>query len=154
MKRKNLPSTFMALVVFSVVAGVAIGLGTHTFLFAKGWSYFSNDPQACANCHVMQGHFDSWINSSHRDVASCNSCHTPHGLIPKYASKAYNGFFHALAFTTGDHPNPIQIKPINHAITEASCIGCHQAIVDSISPPHQEAISCTRCHSDVGHALR
>ena len=150
-----IPSSFMALVVFAVIAGVAIGLGMYTFVYAKGYSYLTNDPNACANCHVMQGHFDSWVKSSHHNVASCNDCHTPHnGLIPKYASKAYNGFFHGLAFTTGDYPNPIRIKPINHDITEDSCISCHQAIVASITPPHQEKLSCTTCHSDVGHALR
>lgn len=150
-----IPSSFMALVVFAVIAGVAIGLGMYTFVYAKGYSYLTNDPNACANCHVMQGHFDSWVKSSHRNVAACNDCHTPHnGLIPKYASKAYNGFFHGLAFTTGDYPNPIRIKPINHDITEHSCLSCHQAIVASITPPHQDALSCTRCHSDVGHALR
>ena len=150
-----IPSSYMALVVFAVIAGVAVGLGTYTFVYAKGYSYLTNDPNACANCHVMQGHFDSWVQSSHRNVASCNDCHTPHnGIIPKYASKAYNGFFHGLAFTTGNHPNPIRIKPINHDIVEHSCLSCHQAIVDSITPPHQDPISCTRCHSDVGHALR
>lgn len=151
---RRIPSSFMALVVFSVVVGVAIGLGTHTFLYAKGYSYLTSDPQACANCHVMEGHFSAWVKSSHRNVASCNDCHAPHGLIPKYASKAYNGFFHGLAFTTGDHPNPIRIKPINRDIVEHSCVGCHQAIVDSITPPHQDPTSCTRCHSDVGHAMR
>ena len=150
-----IPSSYMALVVFAVIAGVAIGLGMYTFVYAKGYSYLTNDPNACANCHVMQGHFDSWVKSSHHNVASCNDCHTPHnGLIPKYASKAYNGFFHGLAFTTGDYPNPIRIKPINHDIAEDSCISCHQAIVASITPPHQEKLSCTTCHSDVGHALR
>ena len=31
-----------------------VGLGLYTFVYAKGYSYLSNDPQGCANCHVMQ----------------------------------------------------------------------------------------------------
>ena len=83
-----------------VVAAMGVGLGIFTFGYARGASYLTNDPQACANCHVMQGHFDDWRHSSHRSVAACNDCHTPPGLIPKYFVKARNGFWHSSTFTT------------------------------------------------------
>ena len=42
------------IIAVAVLLGVVVGLGTYTFVYAKGYSYLSNDPAACANCHVMQ----------------------------------------------------------------------------------------------------
>jgi cytochrome c nitrite reductase small subunit len=136
-----------------VAVGLAAGVGGYTFVYAKGGSYFTNDPKACANCHIMQEHYDAWIKSSHRSVATCNDCHTPPSLIPKYATKAENGFWHSFAFTTGKHPDPLRIKPRNHRVTESACRKCHSEIVETIEGPHQPGreLSCIRCHSEVGH---
>ena len=38
--------------LLAVLAGAVIGLGGYIFVYAKGYSYLSNDPQACTNCHV------------------------------------------------------------------------------------------------------
>jgi cytochrome c nitrite reductase small subunit len=142
-------------IVLGVSIGLAVGLGSYTFVYAKGYSYLLNDPQSCANCHVMQEQFDGWEKSSHRAVATCNDCHTPPGLIAKYATKASNGFWHSFAFTTGRFHEPIQIKPHNKAVTEKACRKCHQEIVEAIEGPHQEnsgdETSCLRCHRSVGH---
>jgi cytochrome c nitrite reductase small subunit len=138
-----------------VAIGVAVGGGLYTFVYAKGGSYMTNDPRACANCHIMQEHYDAWINSSHRSVATCNDCHTPPGLIPKYLSKAENGFFHSLHFTTGHYPDPLRIKDRNREITELACRKCHAPIVAAIEPHAGSGeTSCLRCHDDVGHPLR
>lgn len=101
----------------------------------------------------MQSYYDAWIKSSHRSVAVCNDCHTPHNLVGKYAVKASNGFFHSLAFTSGRFPDSIDIKPRNYRVTEAACRHCHQEIVTAIDGWHRQAagMSCTRCHSSVGH---
>jgi cytochrome c nitrite reductase small subunit len=143
------------LVSVIVLLGVAAGLGAFTFGYARGASYLTNDPAACANCHVMQDHFDDWNHSSHRSVAACNDCHTPPGLVPKYVTKAKNGFWHSFYFTTGTFHEPIRITPGNRAVTEKACRKCHAAIVAAIDPtPHadaEDATSCIRCHSTVGH---
>ena len=70
-----------------LVLGAALGLGTYTFAYARGWAYMTDDPRACANCHVMNEQYDGWIKSSHRSVAVCNDCHVPHSLVAKYATK-------------------------------------------------------------------
>jgi cytochrome c nitrite reductase small subunit len=135
-----------------MIAGMAIGLGGYTFVYAKGYSYLLNDPAACANCHVMREQLDGWAKSSHRAVAVCNDCHTPHNFIGKYATKATNGFFHSLAFTTGRFPDAIDIKERNRRVTESACRYCHQDIVTAMDGPHQQQkISCLRCHASVGH---
>ena len=146
-------------VVLSAAVGIAAGVGAYTFVYAKGASYLTNDPGACANCHVMQEHYDGWLKSSHRSVAVCNDCHTPPGLVGKYAAKASNGFWHSFAFTTGRFPDPLRIKPHNREITEQACRKCHQEVVGAIeAPPASTAgahagatLSCVRCHNTVGH---
>jgi cytochrome c nitrite reductase small subunit len=84
--------TMLLAVVIALALGATVGLGSYTFVYAKGGSYFGNDPSACANCHIMKDHLDGWVKSSHRSVATCNDCHTPAGLVPKYFTKAEHGF--------------------------------------------------------------
>ena len=136
--------------------GVALGVGAYTFVYAKGWSYLTNNPAACANCHIMQEQYDAWHKGSHRAVATCNDCHTPHSLIPKYLVKAENGFWHSFYFTPGRHPDPIQARDVSVKIAERNCRRCHEAIVDQIDgrAAHGREMDCIRCHRDVGHPNR
>ena len=149
-------SSTISRTVLGIAVGLAIGIGGYTFLYAKGGSYLTNDPSACANCHIMQDYYDAWIKSSHRSVAVCNDCHTPKGFVAKYATKASNGFWHSFAFTSGRFPDPLRIKPHNREITEQACRKCHSEIVDAIEGPHEDAptLSCIRCHTSVGHQVR
>jgi len=138
-------------VAITALAGLAVGLGGYTFIYAKGYSYLSHDPAACANCHVMRDYHDGWLKSSHRSVAACNDCHTPPDLIGKYTTKAMNGLFHSLAFTSGRYPDAIEIKDRSRKVTESACRRCHQAIVAVIDAPHGPKIFCLQCHATVGH---
>lgn len=139
-----------------------LGVGAFTFGYARGYSYLTNDPAACANCHIMTEHFSAWIKSSHRHVALCNDCHTPHNVIDKYLTKARNGFWHSFYFTLGRYPDPLRVTPRNRRVTEGACRYCHGEIVDAIDPEpnessrrHDDATgSCIRCHAYVGHFVR
>ncbi len=91
-------------IAIGVALGLAGGIGGFTFVYARGASYLTNDPAACANCHIMNDQYDAWQKSSHRAVAVCNDCHTPHGLGPKYLTKGLNGFWHSYAFTLAGIP--------------------------------------------------
>lgn len=146
-------SSTLIWIALGISAGLFAGGGGYTFLYAKGGSYLTNNPQACANCHIMQEEYDGWIKSSHRAVATCNDCHTPSGFFAKYFTKAENGWRHSRAFTTGDFPEPIRQIPRSRAITEQACRKCHADIVDAIEGPHRSgaSISCIRCHRTVGH---
>jgi cytochrome c nitrite reductase small subunit len=139
-------------IFIGLVFGAAAGIGGYTFVYARGASYLTNDPAACANCHVMEEQFRGWVKSSHRAVAVCNDCHTPAGLVPKYVTKASNGFWHSFYFTTGAFPEPIRITERNHRVTESACRACHEEVVSAIEGSHaQGTVSCTRCHRSVGH---
>jgi cytochrome c nitrite reductase small subunit len=163
-------SNLLPAIILSAIIGLAIGIGAYTFIYAKGGSYLTNDPAACANCHIMEEHYEGWIKSSHRSVATCNDCHTPDGFVSKYLTKASNGFWHSFGFTTGNFPDPLRIKPGNREITEQACRRCHGDIVEAIeSGAHmsgatqqtgssgideESEISCVRCHATVGHWVR
>lgn len=145
-----------ALLLFVAIGvGVLAGLGSFTFVYAKGSSYMGNDPSACANCHVMNEQYAAWQRSSHHAVAACNDCHAPHDKVGKWVTKAVNGYHHSLAFTTGRFPDPIRIGPANRAVTEGTCRSCHAAVVDAIDhaprPGEGQTLSCLSCHRSVGH---
>ncbi|HEX8984921.1 MAG TPA: cytochrome c nitrite reductase small subunit [Bryobacteraceae bacterium] len=128
------------------LAGSLLGLGAYTFVYAQGFSYFSNNPDACANCHVMREYRDAWARGSHHAHAACNDCHTPHALAPKYFVKARNGWNHSLRFTLQNFPDPIRIRPANSEVLEANCIRCHREMVSEV-----DGFGCVRCHPGVGH---
>jgi len=142
-------------VALVVALGILVGVGTYTFAYARGYSYLLDDPQACVNCHIMRDEYSGWIASSHKTV-TCNGCHTPHQLVPKYLVKAANGFAHSFAFTFED-PQVIQIKQGSRAVVEANCKECHRSLVDKTFLVEEGAgvdgKDCTRCHFRVGHAL-
>lgn len=145
--------------LLSMLLGVFIGLGSYTFVYAQGASYLSNDPRACANCHVMREHYDGWQKSSHHAHATCNDCHTPHEFLPKYLSKLENGFLHSKAFTLMDFHEPIRIRGINLERLNHNCVSCHQEMVSEIDRSGSlhtggEVFNCIRCHADTGHGPR
>ncbi|MCL4819466.1 MAG: cytochrome c nitrite reductase small subunit [Vicinamibacteria bacterium] len=141
------------MVVIAALFGVAAGVGSFTFVYAKGYSYMTNDPRACANCHVMHEQYDGWVKGSHATVATCNDCHAPHDLVGKYWTKARNGFWHSYYFTTGGFHEPIRITPANRAVTEGQCRHCHADVVTVMDGggDGREPVSCLRCHHGVGH---
>lgn len=134
--------------------GVFGGLGIFTFGYGGGHAYLGNNPASCANCHVMQSSYDTWMKSSHHAVATCNDCHLSHDPVMKWVNKADNGFFHSLAFTTGDFADPIQIKPRNSRITQDACLYCHQELVNHMLPPSRAATCSLACTATRAWATR
>ena len=160
--RNRLLSAFQAMgwrrmtlvgVLLSVITGVALGQSLYTFHYAEGLSYFSPNPRACVNCHIMQAQFDGWQKGSHHSVAKCIDCHLPHDFIGKYYTKAENGFWHSKGFTLQDFPEPIQMRDVSRRIVEKSCLHCHADFVHEILTilTGQEELGCTHCHRTAGH---
>jgi cytochrome c nitrite reductase small subunit len=139
---------------FSLALGLLLGTGAVTLYTSEAASYLSDDPRACANCHVMRDHFDGWQKAGHHAYATCNDCHVPPSLIPKYLAKAENGYHHSKGFTLQDFHEPIRIKPRNKAVLNANCTRCHRDIVQEIIPHagrEEDRLDCVRCHASVGH---
>ena len=69
--------------VLCILVGTLLGTGAFTVRYAEGFSYLSNDPKACVNCHIMRDQYDGWQKASHHAVASpllnvaraCQTCH-------------------------------------------------------------------------------
>jgi len=142
------------LMALAVTFGVMVGLGLFTFRYAEGVSYFSTDPRACANCHIMNDQYASWTKGAHHGAARCVDCHLPHDFVGKYLAKASNGYHHSKGFTFEDFHEPIQIKPKNAAILQAACLRCHGEFVHDIvsgATTDRDAVKCVHCHRGVGH---
>src|SRR5690606_6300883 len=90
----------------SILLGALAGVGGYTFRYAEGFSYFSTDPTACVNCHIMQPQYDSWQKASHHAVATCIDCHLPHTFVAKYIAKAETGDRHRKEFTAQTFAEP------------------------------------------------
>ncbi|MCS7048234.1 MAG: cytochrome c nitrite reductase small subunit [Verrucomicrobiae bacterium] len=140
--------------VLAILVGMLVGAAAYTFWYGQGFSYFSDNPETCINCHVMNEHYDGWLKSSHHAVATCNDCHTPHALVPKYLTKLENGFWHSKGFTFQDFPEPIRIRPHNKHVLNNNCRACHLELVREVIVTHgmdESRLDCIRCHVSVGH---
>lgn len=139
--------------LLAIVIGSLAGLGGYTFKYGEGLSYFSKDPTACVNCHIMQPQYDSWQKASHHAVATCVECHLPHDFIGKYIAKADNGYRHSKGFTLQDFPEPIFIKDRASRILQKNCMSCHDDLVHELIQGDSEtdSVQCVHCHRSAGH---
>lgn len=145
------------LAVVAALVGAVFGLGLFTFHYGEGLSYFSTDPAACKNCHVMNDQYESWQHGPHHAVAGCIDCHLPHDFIAKYISKADNGYRHSKGFTFMDFHDPIRMIDRSIKTLQANCVRCHSDFVHDIvggSSTNEGAILCTHCHRQIGHGGR
>jgi cytochrome c nitrite reductase small subunit len=142
-----------------VALGVLCGIGAYTFYLSKAWSYLSDDPRACVNCHIMAPEYATWSHSSHKNV-TCNDCHVPHtSPMAKYGFKAYDGLRHSTLFTLRLEPQVIQIHGPGRAVVQENCKRCHGFLNDQVSThrvtggnaPHGEGRLCVECHRYTPH---
>ena len=126
-----------------ILLGVLVGTGLFIFRSSRAYSYLSDDPATCMNCHIMAPQFATWNHSSHRRVANCNDCHVPHNnVINKYYFKAKDGLRHATIFTLRNEPQVIQILEAGRNVVQDNCKRCHE-----------QQLYCMNCHSkfnDIG----
>jgi len=140
-----------------IAIGLVAGVGAFTFRYAKGLSYFSKDPTACVNCHIMRPQYDSWQKSSHHSVAVCIDCHLPHSFVEKYIAKAENGYRHSKEFTAQTFHEPILVQARGRAILQENCVACHEDVTHEIATGPRgakDALRCVHCHVGVGHGER
>jgi cytochrome c nitrite reductase small subunit len=141
------------LLAVAILLGVPVGVGSFTFVYAKGFSYLSSDPRACVNCHVMNPQYDAWLTSGHRHTATCVGCHLPHAGLAKWLAKAEHGFRHSAAFTLQSFKEPIEITPANRRLVQDNCVRCHAALVHdmvAVAAP-ERGVDCLHCHAGAGH---
>ncbi len=142
-------------VAAAALVGLVIGAGGFGVYYSNATSYLSSDPTACANCHVMQSHYDSWQKGPHAGVATCDDCHLPHdNVVSRYAVQIEDGFLHGAKFTTGDYPENIRIRDSSLAVANAACLHCHGNLTNDMRAAmgaEDDSVTCTHCHQNVGH---
>jgi len=60
-----------------IMAGIFVGLFTYSFFASRAYSYLSDEPKTCVNCHLMAPYYATWMHGSHGQNTTCNDCHVP-----------------------------------------------------------------------------
>lgn len=144
-----------------IVGGIIVGLGGYTVYMSRAYSYLSDDPSACINCHIMTPYYQSWDHSSHAQWATCNDCHVPQdNMLKGYAFKAKDGLYHAAIFTLGAEPQAIRPRDESYGVIMDNCIRCHTQLntdfvntgmISYCDVKEGKGKACWDCHSDVPH---
>ena len=155
----HIPNQFILLIF--VVGGVIVGLGGYTFYMSRAYSYLSDDPSACINCHIMTPYYQSWNHSSHMQWATCNDCHVPHdNIVSQYGFKAMDGLYHAAVFTVKAEPQVIRPRDASYKVIMQNCIRCHTELntefvktgmISYTEVKEGQGKACWDCHSEVPH---
>jgi len=140
------------------LAGLITGLGSYTVYVSRAWSYLSDEPAVCLNCHVMGSQYQAWDRSSHAAWATCNDCHVPQdNLIRRYGFKAVDGLYHAAVFTAGAEPQVIRARQATKEVVMDNCVRCHTPLVTEFAKMGYEQVlkgeakACWDCHTQVPH---
>ena len=113
-----------------IASGVLTGLLIFIFYISNAFSYLSDEPETCINCHVMYTQYATWQHSSHARVTTCNDCHVPHNnIFSKYFFKAKDGLRHSTMFTLRLEPQVIHIKEAGIRVVQENCERCHESLI-------------------------
>ncbi|MDH6304763.1 cytochrome c nitrite reductase small subunit [Parabacteroides sp. PF5-5] len=144
-----------------VLLGVACGLGAYTVYASRAWSYLSDEPATCVNCHIMAPYYATWSHSSHGRDATCNDCHVPQdNFVNKWFFKGKDGLRHAAVFTMRGEPQVMQAIDESSEVIMNNCIRCHTQLntefvktgqVDYHDVKMGEGKACWDCHREVPH---
>jgi nitrate/TMAO reductase-like tetraheme cytochrome c subunit len=94
-----------------VVAIGVVGLG--------GAIEVTSQPNFCGSCHIMEPYWESWKNSSHRNIA-CVECHISPGVTAELRKK-YEALSMVVKYFTGTYStNPWA------EVDDAACLRCHE----------------------------
>jgi len=131
---------------------IVLGVGLYVTDFT---AYLGDNPTTCNNCHVMDAVYESWYHGSHKAWATCNDCHTPHDLIPKYLVKAQSGYHHVTAFLFGEIPDAIRAKESSSEVVQENCVRCHLETIELTNEGMADSGRyCFECHRSVAHGER
>ena len=152
------PKHWMPAVI--ILLASIIGLSIYTAYIAKAFSYLSDDPKTCVNCHVMYPQYATWFHSSHGRDATCNDCHVPHNnVFNKYFFKAKDGLRHSTMFALRLEPQVIFIKEEGAEAVQENCERCHAKVIE-VMRNKAKAVNkgntdkerrCWDCHREVPH---
>jgi cytochrome c nitrite reductase small subunit len=146
-----------------IISGAFVGIFIYTFITSRAYTYLSDDPATCVNCHVMAPYYATWLHSSHGKDATCNDCHIPQdNYFNKYFVKGLNGYRHAAVFTKRTEEQAMTAIPMNSQALMNNCIRCHTQLNSEFVETGRHTWKemqeiggsvCWDCHRDVPHTL-
>jgi len=154
-------STKKYVTILSVLA--VVGLFAYLVHASKFFTYFTEDPKVCVNCHTMNTQYAAWEHSSHRERATCVECHLPQdSFVAKYMAKSKDGFNHTYAMTFRTYEDrSIEASPSAQKRIQGNCIACHREMVSQMTDNAQLYMKggktgqigrkCWSCHRYVPH---
>lgn len=129
--------------------GGLLALAVLSFWGAKATLAYTDRPEYCLSCHVMEKHYESWFHSAHNKVATCGDCHVPHqNMAAKLAGKGVDGLRDSYYFYTNQVPDPIRLSNRGSKIVRENCLRCHGNLMEKIE---NENRNCWECHRSVPH---
>lgn len=144
-----------------ILLGVACGFALYLIYMSRAYSYLTDEPSACVNCHIMAPYYQSWQKSSHQPWTTCNDCHVPQdNFFRGYAFKAKDGLYHAAVFTFRAEPQVIRPRAESYGAIMENCIRCHTQLntefvktgmVKYAEVKDGKAKACWDCHREVPH---
>ena len=147
-------------VALACSAGILAGLVLFLVHISNFFSYLSDSPDTCMNCHIMGTQYATWQHSSHRERATCVDCHVPHdNIFHSYAFKAMDGLRHATIFTLRGEEQAITIKPAGVNAVQQNCKRCHAETfrnfafmaTNTFTSDHGKGRLCWDCHRETPH---
>ena len=141
-KNKSPGSTSFFALLTAFVAGLFIfGI---TSMTVKA----TDQPNFCANCHVMSEQV--WTHSlSIHAGQDCNQCHTPHdNVVNRLTFKAKVGISDVVA-NMGTVPDRIRASSAMKDVVQSNCVRCHYETVRQVNMAVKPY--CTDCHTQVPH---
>lgn len=126
-------------------------IGTFLLMKQPVISSAMDGPGFCGRCHVMQPYIETYLASSHREAATCGSCHVPYDFLRGGIYKSYTGTKDLLAVLTGRDEH-IRISELGKGVVQENCLRCHNTLMREIGDTMEKCGSyCFDCHRGVPH---
>lgn len=131
------------------VLGVGLALLLTFSLGTKAMLNYTDRPEFCLSCHIMEPAYESWFHSAHYGDASCSDCHVPHqNLAVKLIGKGTDGLWDFYRFYTNQVPDPIRISTRGSKTVRENCLRCHGTIMENVN---YDGRNCWECHRSISH---
>ena len=145
----------------ALLGGILGGMIFFLVYISNFFSYLSDNPQTCMNCHIMGPEYASWSRSAHRQVTTCVDCHVPHNnVFAQYGFKAMDGLRHATIFTLRREPQAIIMREAGVHAVRQNCVRCHHDLFihanvqrsgDLLYHRDTDERLCWECHRTTPH---
>jgi hypothetical protein len=106
-------------------ATIALALVACVLAFGAVATPITSQPTFYAGCHTIAPSYESWVESSHREVA-CVACHVRPGIEGWLRDKDWAGTKDVAIYLFGAPTDP---RNLQAKVDSAVCLSCHRNIL-------------------------